>query len=338
MGNTASPTVSPNNITILKKIDGINLGNSKIIDQDSNRIFISLPLNFNQIFDGSESKFKSILYDKNRPIDKIRSSNIANSIENYKNFHWGTITIGIINGNTSRPYLLDGQHRIWATTTMEVVFNAHLQIIYFDDINEMHDAFIDLNQGVPLPKNYKTSHQLVDITIPIRVYNNIVQYWKMRTGDNIDITRFIKTSNNPHAPNISKHTLMKMVSFLLKDTEAGMCEHFFIRTDPELTSQHCLKLLYEFNESYSDKVANYAGFRWPSGSDSNKKTMMLNICKEHHFWLGYLKNLNNNLLAFTRLNFYRLFPLPEAIDDEALDDEALDDEAIDDEALDDEAK
>lgn len=316
MGNTTTSTNIP-------KIDGINLNNSKIIDHDGNRTFISLPLNFNYIFDGSESKFRSILYDRNRPIDKIRSANIASSIENYKNFHWGTISIGIIGDNAGRPYLLDGQHRIWATTTMETVFNAHIQIIQFDNVNEMHDAFIDLNQGVPLPINYKTSHQLIDVVIPNKVYHGLSLYWQSRYNSSLDVSRLIKQSDNPHAPNISKSILTNMVSFLLKDTEIGICEHFFIRTDPDITAQNCLKLLYEFNESYCDKVANYSGFRWPTGSDSNKKMSLLNICKDNHFWLGYLKDLNRNLLAFTRLNFYRLFPIP---DEDVVDEDVVDEE------------
>lgn len=315
MGNTFSSTnTSQIDVIQIPTIDGINLSKSKIIDRDGNRIFITLPLSFNEIFDGSISRFKTILYDRNRPIDERRCREMSCLIGQRENFHWGTITIGVIQSNPNRPYLLDGQHRIYATSniTRQPPFNAHIQIIEFSNINEMHDAFIDLNQGVPLPVNYRTSRELITKIIPLKVIANLDQYWTEQLSRPIQVSKMIKTSNRPHAPCISEMTIKELVRCLLQHPEYGLCERFFIRTDPDQTASNIIKLLYEFNELYVDKVPAYHKFRFSSNSTVDDRLELIKFCKKYHFWLGYIiiDDIKKLLLSFAKEKFYQLFPVP----------------------------
>ncbi len=324
-----------NSVNKLPNIDGINLNQSTLIDSDNNRLFIKLPLSFTQIFNNDASKFDSILYDRNRPIDKQRASRIANNVDSKENYHWGTITIGVINSNPNQPFLLDGQHRLWATTIINKIFYAYIQIIKFNCMSNMHDFFVDLNQGIPLPVNYKTSHELITNTIPNKVCLGLIDYWINRHPNILhkNLSSLIKSSSNPHPPNINLNIVKNSISSLFLDTEIGSQDHFFIRTNPDQTAENFLKLLYEFNESFSQKTSNFTGFRWSQNSRSKDRIELSNKCNEVHFWLGYLRNFDIDLINFTRSNFFKLFPI--TINDPYMDVYLEDGNNTDDECIND---
>lgn len=136
----------------------LDLSGARFIEQisDTHRIY-KIGLNFKKIFHDDIRKLEALIYERQRPIDLIRASKIAEQVNSKPDYFWGSIYIGLI-GN-KHPALLDGQHRIMATQYCSdgQDYPALLHIVTFNSEDERFNYFVHLNSNTPVACSYLTT-------------------------------------------------------------------------------------------------------------------------------------------------------------------------------------
>ncbi len=192
---------SEKNVNIELFLEHFKTLEHKIPYEKGNIVHIYMKIRDFKLF---KSKFQSINYDRNRPVDDQRVETIRKKYEdNYSKFRtytfFGQIILGLVQG--SDPRILDGQHRLSALEKIsEDSHEFMIVIINYDSEADRFEGFTEINSNLSLPDMYKFSNEETkkiagEITESL-VYNPIFKpylYQKEQNGNpSINKTKLIE--------------------------------------------------------------------------------------------------------------------------------------------------
>ena len=275
---------------------------------NSDRIFYSLLLDYTAVFKGNKDLFESVIYDVQRPIDTERALEIAQTIDQKSSYHWGAIHVAYVEGYP--PKLLDGQHRIFATTYMTSgrIYHAHLYISRFERESQMYDYFQEINRGVPVPIKYLTSNDALKKICDYLV-NKLVQEWP-------GIFKILNNGSRP--PYLSKSRLGEILFGILNKPENQ--DSRFSHLDTESTSIFYYELIMTYNNQIIDSGTIVE-------AQSHIQEKHFNICHRYRCYLGLVNNLDNELERYFRIHITPPIIIANSATDEIDSDDDLDDES-----------